>query len=117
MFKYAKSHEWINTDNGEVGITANAVELLGDIVFLELPQSGQTVAKDSSVAVVESVKAASDIYSPVSGSIVETNTDLESSPELLNENPNTWLFKIDISNKDELEGLLDESAYKEEINK
>ena len=112
MIKYAKSHEWFNTENGEVGITSNAIELLGDIVFLELPQVGQSVEKDGSIAVVESVKAASDIYSPVSGKILDTNSDLENSPEKLNENHDTWLFKIEITDDNEVDKLLDEISYK-----
>ena len=79
MKKFAKTHEWINIENGEVGITENAIELLGDIVFLELPEAGKEISKESPIAVVESVKAASDIYAPVSGKIIEKNEDLELS--------------------------------------
>jgi glycine cleavage system H protein len=117
MKKFAKTHEWINVQNGEVGITENAIELLGDIVFLELPESGKEISKDSPIAVVESVKAASDIYAPVSGKILEKNEDLENSPEGLNEQPNSWLFKIEPSNTEELDQLLNEDQYKEELEK
>ena len=115
MKKFAKTHEWINTENGEVGITENAIEQLGDIVFLELPEPGKEVTKDSPIAVVESVKAASDIYSPVSGKILEKNEDLENSPEGLNEQPTSWLFKIEPAQDAELEDLLDEEQYLQEI--
>ena len=91
MKKFAKTHEWINIENGEVGITENAIELLGDIVFLELPEAGKEISKESPIAVVESVKAASDIYAPVSGKIIEKNEDLENSTEGLNEQPNSHI--------------------------
>ena len=113
MKKFAKTHEWINIENGEVGITENAIELLGDIVFLELPEAGKEISKESPIAVVESVKAASD----VSGKIIEKNEDLENSPEGLNEQPNSWLFKIEPSNTEELDQLLSEDQYKEELDK
>ena len=115
MKKYTKTHEWVNIENGEVGITENAIELLGDIVFLELPDVGKEFSKDSPIAVVESVKAASDIYAPVSGKILEKNENLENSPEGLNEHPNSWLFKIELSKKEELDQLLNEEQYKEDI--
>ena len=115
--KFAKTHEWINIENGEVGITENAIELLGDIVFLELPEAGKEISKESPIAVVESVKAASDIYAPVSGKVIEKNEDLENSPEGLNEQPNSWLFKIEPSNTEELDQLLSEDQYKEELDK
>jgi len=117
MKKYTKTHEWVNIENGEVGITENAIELLGDIVFLELPDVGKEFSKDSPIAVVESVKAASDIYAPVSGKVTEKNEGLETSPEDLNENPKSWLFKMEVSNKDELNSLLDEQEYQKEIDK
>jgi len=84
---------------------------------LELPDVGKEFSKDSPIAVVESVKAASDIYAPVSGKVTEKNENLESLPESLNENPKSWLFKIEASNKDELNSLLDEQQYKNEIDK
>ena len=115
MKKFAKTHEWINTENAEVGITENAIEQLGDIVFLELPEAGKEVTKDSPIAVVESVKAASDIYSPVSGKILEKNEDLENAPEGLNEKPTSWLFKIEPAQVGELEDLLNEEQYLKEI--
>ena len=101
MKKFAKTHEWINIENGEVGITENAIELLGDIVFLELPEAGKEISKESPIAVVESVKAASDVYSPIGGEIVETNSSIVSDPSLVNKDPENagWFFKIKVSKK------------------
>lgn len=112
MLRYLKTHEWINTESGESGISSYAVEHLGDVVFIELPQIGQLVKKDEGIAVIESHKAASDIYSPVSGKILEVNKDLESSPEKVNENPLIWMYKIEISDVKELNDLMDEKEYK-----
>ncbi len=111
MKKYSKTHEWYNSETNEVGISSNAVELLGDIVFLELPQINQDVKKEESIAVIESVKAASDIYAPVSGKIIEVNQDLENSPEKINENPTVWMFKIENSDSEDLESLMNEEEY------
>ncbi len=113
--RYTSEHEWIRVENGigTVGITSYAQEQLGDIVFVELPEVGREVKKMEGVAVVESVKAASDIYTPVSGKIVEVNEDLNSSPNLINEDPygKGWLFKIELSKPEELEELLSAEEY------
>ncbi len=115
--KYSKDHEWIETDadalNGTCGITDHAQEMLTDIVFVELPEKGTEVEKGGRVAVVESVKAVSDVYAPVSGVITEVNQELENSPELINSDPygDGWIFKISIKNPGELEDLMDADAY------
>ena len=114
--KYAKSHEWVSVDESgvaTVGISDFAQSALGDVVFVDLPKVGATVAATAEVAVVESVKAASDIYSPVSGEIVEINTELQSAPDLINSSSLDagWLYRIKLSNLAELDGLLDEEAY------
>jgi glycine cleavage system H protein len=114
--KYAKSHEWIRVDAdglATVGISEFAQDALGDVVFVELPKDGVTVSAGQEVAVVESVKAASDIYSPVSGSIVAVNDALRDKPELLNSSPldEGWLFRIKMSNAGEIASLLDAAAY------
>ena len=114
--KYIASHEWIR-DEGDgivtVGITDFAQESLGDVVFIELPEVGSEVNKDDSIAVVESVKAASDIYSPVSGEIVEINEELVDAPEQANEEPydGAWFFKIKLSEESEMEALLSAEDY------
>jgi glycine cleavage system H protein len=116
----SKSHEYILEQGGEhiIGLTDYAVEQLGDIVFVELPEIGSTYTKNEAFATVESVKAASEIYMPVSGTIKEINEEIISSPELLNEDPmgKAWLVKID-TNADELEykDLLEYSDYREEV--
>jgi glycine cleavage system H protein len=113
--KYSNEHEWIRVegDVGTIGITNYAQEQLGDVVFVEVPAVGRKVAKGESVAVVESVKAASDIFSPVSGEIVEGNAALADSPGDVNAEPmgKGWFFKIRLSDKSELDGLMDEAAY------
>ncbi|OUR60493.1 glycine cleavage system protein H [Bermanella sp. 47_1433_sub80_T6] len=114
--KYIASHEWIRDEgNGvvTVGITDFAQEALGDIVFIELPEVGSEVNKDDSIAVVESVKAASDIYSPVSGEIVAINEELVDAPEQANEEPydGAWFFKIKLSEESEMEALLSAEDY------
>lgn len=114
--KYAKSHEWIRVDAdglATVGISEYAQDALGDVVFVELPKSGASVSAGQEVAVVESVKAASDIYSPVSGSIEAVNEALKDKPELLNSSPLDagWLYRIRMSNAAELDALLDASGY------
>jgi glycine cleavage system H protein len=112
---FTEDHEWIDVDGdvGTVGITEYAQEQLGDIVFVEVPEEGKTVSKGDEAAVVESVKAASDVYSPVSGSVVEGNEALGDAPGLVNEDPegDGWFFKITLSDPSELEGLMDESKY------
>lgn len=119
--KYATSHEWVrNEGNGivTVGITEHAQELLGDMVFVELPEVGETVSTGDDVAVAESVKAASDIYAPVTGEVVEVNEDLEDSPELVNSDAfgDGWMFKVKVEDMDELESLLDAEGYANSID-
>jgi glycine cleavage system H protein len=115
--KYTKSHEWIDADGstGKVGITDYAQESLGDIVFVELPKVGDTVTAGKIFGSVESVKAVSDLYAPVSGSVTEVNDDLTTAPETINSDANhTWLFKLDLSDEGQLtslDTLLDSSAY------
>ena len=112
---YSEEHEWIAVDGntGTVGITDFAQEQLGDIVFAEVTKENEEVTKDDEVAVVESVKAASDIFSPVSGRISEVNVLLENTPETINSDPleNGWIFKITITNPDELDDLMDLDSY------
>ena len=115
---YAKTHEWIANDGDgtvTIGITEYAQGSLGDLVFVELPEAGTKVSAGDAVAVVESVKAASDIYAPIDGEIVEINEDLDESPERVNEDPfgQGWLFKMAVNNADDLDGLLDAEAYGE----
>ena len=116
---YTKDHEWIKIDGnvGVVGITAFASEQLGDIVFVELPEEGITAEIGKDIAVVESVKAASEVYSPVSGTIIKSNEDLNSTPEIVNEDPvgKGWFYEIEISNNDELSGLMSEEEYQKHI--
>jgi len=119
--KYATSHEWVrNEGDGTVtiGITEHAQELLGDMVFVELPEVGDSVSTGDDVAVAESVKAASDIYAPVSGEVVEVNEDLEDSPELVNSDAfgDGWMFKIKLDDESELEALLDAEGYENSID-
>ena len=113
--KYSNEHEWIRVegDVGTIGITNYAQEQLGDVVFVDVPAVGRKVTKGESVAVVESVKAASDIFAPVSGEIVEGNAALADSPGDVNAEPmgKGWFFKIKLANKSELDGLMDEAAY------
>ena len=112
---YSEEHEWITVDGntGTVGITDFAQEQLGDIVFAEVTKVNEEVTKDEEVAVVESVKAASDIFSPVSGLISEVNVLLEDAPETINSDPleNGWIFKITITNPNELDDLMDLDSY------
>lgn len=118
--KYADSHEWAKLqDNGRVrvGISDFAQEQLGDVVFIELPELGKPVKAGKPCAVIESVKAASDIYSPVSGEIVEINEALKDAPELVNSDSYShWLFEIQPSNPEELDKLLDANGYQTSIN-
>ena len=116
--KYAKSHEWAK-DNGDgtitVGITEHAQEALGDVVFVELPELGRELEAGEDFGVVESVKAASDVYAPVSGEVIEVNEDLEDNPETINESPyqDGWLMKLKMVEPTELENLLDAKGYKQ----
>ena len=116
--RYTKTHEWVRTmDDGnvEVGITDHAQQLMGDMVFVELPEVGATIAAGDDCAVVESVKAASDVYAPVTGEIVEINEDLANAPETLNQEPYAggWLFRMRPENEGEMDDLLDADAYLE----
>lgn len=113
---FSKDHEWINAadpDTAVVGITVHAQDALGDVVFVDLPEVGKTFAQGEVAGVVESVKAAADIYMPVSGEIVEVNEALRNDPSLANADPLAagWFFKVKISDPAQLEGLLDEAAY------
>jgi glycine cleavage system H protein len=113
--KYSKSHEWVRVegDVATVGITDHAQEELGDIVYLDLPEVGRMLAKDEIFGAVESVKAVSDLYSPVSGEVVETNTAITDATEAVNEDPHGrgWMLKIRMSNSADLEELLDAPSY------
>ena len=114
--KFTKDHEWVRLEGGiaTVGITDHAQNALGDVVFVDLPEPGRSVTAGEAVAVVESVKAASDVYAPIGGEIVETNEALGGDPSLVNSDPDAgaWFFKIKIADKGELDGLMDEAAYK-----
>jgi glycine cleavage system H protein len=118
---FTEEHEWISLDGdpaagsvATVGITDFAQGQLGDIVFVEVPEAGRQVSKGGDAAVVESVKAASDVYAPVSGEVVEANSALEADPSLVNSDPQGegWFFKLSLSDPSELDGLMDEAAYK-----
>ena len=117
---FTKEHEWVRVegDVATVGISDHAQEALGDIVFAEVPDAGRTVVKGDDAAVVESVKAASDVYAPVGGEIVEGNTALADDPSLINRDPegDGWFFKLKLSDPSELDGLMDESAYREWVS-
>jgi glycine cleavage system H protein len=114
--KYTRSHEWIR-ENGDgtvtLGITDHAQELLGDLVFVEVPETGTGIEAGGEIAVVESVKAASDVYSPVTGEVIEANEALADAPESVNDSPyeNGWICKIRLSDAGQLEGLLDADSY------
>lgn len=112
---YTKTHEWlrIGNDEGVVGITNYAQELLGDLVFIDLPEVGKTIHAGEELGVLESVKAAADFYAPVSGVVTEVNTQLLENPALVNQEPlgQGWLIKLKIANKEEVDNLLDASEY------
>ncbi|HET9810843.1 MAG TPA: glycine cleavage system protein GcvH [Sphingomicrobium sp.] len=114
---FTREHEWIKVDGATatVGITNHAQEALGDIVFTEVPEAGKRLSKGQEAAVVESVKAASDVYSPVSGEVAEGNQAVIDDPSLVNNDPEGegWFFKIALTDPGELEGLMDEAAYRE----
>ncbi len=114
--KYTKDHEWIKLDGdiATVGVSAHAAEQLGDVVFVELPEVGAEFTKGDDAAVVESVKAASEIYAPISGTITAINEALEDAPETVNAAPETdgWFFKMKISDASELDDMMDADAYK-----
>jgi glycine cleavage system H protein len=113
--QYTEDHEWINVDGGTatVGITHHAQDALGDVVFVELPEVGKTYAQKEVAGVVESVKAAADVYMPVSGEITEVNEALRANPSLANSDPMGagWFFKVKLSDAAQLDALLDETAY------
>ena len=113
--KYSKEHEWIKLegDTAIIGITKHATEMLGDIVFTELPEKGSNVEKDGTAGVVESTKAASDVYTPVSGEVVDTNQAIVDDPSKINEDPeNTaWFFKLKIKDKSEMDSLMNKDEY------
>ena len=118
-YRYTKQHEWIQAkgDVGTIGITDYAQHELGDVVFVELPKPGTKVAAGKSFGTVESVKAVSEIYSPVSGEVVETNNDLHNSPEKLNSDPHgaAWLIRVKLANPAEVNSLMDAKAYETHI--
>ena len=115
--RFTKDHEWIRVGDGdvyEIGISDYAQSQLGDVVFVELPEPGRQIAQGGQAAVVESVKAASDVYSPVSGTVTQANAALAEDPALVNSAPETagWFFKLTLSDPSELDGLMDAAAYK-----
>ena len=118
---FTEDHEWVDVDGdtGTVGISDYAQGQLGDIVFVDVPEEGKDLAKGDEAAVVESVKAASDVYSPVSGTVIEGNAALADTPGLVNEDPEAegWFFKLTLSDTDELNTLMDEIAYKAFVEK
>ena len=113
--KFSKEHEWIKLDEdvATIGITKHATEMLGDIVFTELPEKGSSVEKDGTVGVVESTKAASDVYTPVSGEVIETNQMIADDPAKINEDPEdtAWFFKLKIKDKTEIDSLMNKEEY------
>jgi glycine cleavage system H protein len=113
--KFSKEHEWIKLegDIATIGITQHATEMLGDIVFVELPENGTTVEKNGNAGVVESTKAASDIYTPVSGEIIECNQSIVDDPSKINSDPENqaWFFKLKIKDKSEMNSLMDKETY------
>ena len=117
--KFSKQHEWVSMEEevATVGITKHASEMLGDVVFVELPDKGKIIEKDSQAGVVESTKAASDIYSPIAGEIVDTNQSIVDDPAAVNKDPegSAWFFKIKIKNKSELDELMNKVDYEKFI--
>ena len=113
--KFSKEHEWIKLDGdvATIGITKHANEMLGDIVFVELPESGSSIEKDGNAGVVESTKAASDVYSPISGEVIENNKSIVDDPSSVNSDPEgaSWFFKIKIKNNSELDNLMSKTDY------
>jgi len=115
--KYTKEHEWVRYENGiaTIGITDHAQTSLGDIVYVEFPEEGETVTKDDTYGVVESVKAVSDCYAPLSGKVVDINTPLTDNPETINEDcyGEGWMLKVELSDESELDDLMDHDEYKQ----
>jgi glycine cleavage system H protein len=116
---FTKDHEWVRVDGGTatVGITDYAQGQLGDVVFVENPPVGAPLTKGKEAAVVESVKAASEVYAPISGEVTETNPELEADPSLVNSAPEDagWFFRMTVASEDELSGLMDEGAYRDYV--
>ncbi len=119
--KYSKEHEWVTAEESvaTIGITDHAQDQLGEIVYIELPSVGEKISKDDPFGVVESVKAVSDIYAPISGTVAEVNEGLRESPEVINEDPygDGWLIKIRVSDSSELDDLMDNEEYEEMVAK
>jgi len=117
--KFTRSHEWVKSegDRATVGITDYAQSQLGDIVFIELPKIGEKIKQSAQLGTIESTKAASEIYTPLSGEVIEVNDELVNSPQLINESPyeSGWMVKVKIADPAELNNLMDETAYKEYI--
>ena len=117
--KFLSSHEWVMVEGDEatIGISDHAQELLGDLVFVELPEVGSTVSAGDTVAVVESVKAASDTYAPVSGEVIAVNEELEDTPERINDDPygDGWMYRVKMDDPDEVDGLLNAGSYTDSI--
>jgi len=117
--KFLSSHEWVLVEGNvaTIGVSDHAQELLGDLVYVELPEQGSTIAAGDSVGVIESVKAASDTYAPVSGEVIEVNNELEGAPERINNDPygDGWMYKVAMEDSEEVESLLDAGAYTEVI--
>jgi glycine cleavage system H protein len=117
--KFLSTHEWVLVEDGiaTIGVSDHAQELLGDLVYVELPEQGSTVSAGDSVGVIESVKAASDTYAPLSGEIIEVNDELENAPEQINNDPygDGWMYKLSIEDSEEVENLLDAGAYTDSI--
>ncbi|HEX7491963.1 MAG TPA: glycine cleavage system protein GcvH [Candidatus Limnocylindrales bacterium] len=113
--RYTKEHEWVRVEGGVavVGITDYAAHELGDVVFVELPEVGRTIAQSAAIGVIESVKAVSDLFAPLTGDVVETNSELSGTPELINSDPfgKGWMLRIKIADLSEVDGLLDAAAY------
>jgi glycine cleavage system H protein len=116
---FTKEHEWIRVegDTATIGISSHAQEALGDIVFAEVPEAGKALSKGQEAAVVESVKAASDVYAPIAGEVIEGNQAVADDPSLINSDPEGegWFFKLRLDNPGEVDGLMDEAAYREWI--
>ncbi len=117
--KFLSSHEWVLVDGdvATIGVSDPAQELLGDLVFVELPEVDSVISAGDSVGVIESVKAASDTYAPVSGEVIEVNSELEDSPERINDDPygDGWMYRVKMDDMDELDNLLDAEAYTDSI--